>query len=157
MNKRASGTLSGAASGAAAGTAIYPGVGTAIGGVLGGLAGYFGSGDDEDVEKARAEKEALAKKIADRYLSYRDTVNEAYMKQAAGANSFYDVNSNMLNSMNGGQGAPDIAGGVYESPIQAEGMKKVSIPSTSPTFAPGTPMPSQNAPSTVSYIPKKSS
>jgi len=59
--------------------------------------------------------------------------------------------------MNGGQGAPDIAGGVYTSPIKADGMKGVSIPSSSPTFAPGTPMPTQNAPATMSYIPKKSS
>lgn len=130
--------------------------GTAVGGALGGLLGYFGSDDGEGVDKARAEKEALAKKIADQYMGYRDTINEAYMKQAAGANSFYDVNSNMLNSMNGGQGAPDIAGGVYTSPIKAEGMKDVAIPSTSPTFAPGTPMPSQNTPQTLSYMPKKS-
>ena len=156
MKKRASATLSGAASGAATGAAFGP-WGAAIGGIGGGLLGYFGSGGDEELDNARAEKEALAKKIADQYLSYRDTVNEAYMKQAAGANSFYDVNSNMLNSMNGGQGAPDIAGGVYTSPIKAEGMKDVNIASTSPTFAPGTPMPSQNAPGAVSYIPKKSS
>lgn len=155
MDKRASSTLSGAASGAATGTAILPGWGTAIGGALGGLAGFFGSDNGEEVDQARAEKEALAKKIADQYMSYRDTVNEAYMKQAAGANSFYDVNSNMLNSMNGGQGAPDIAGGVYTSPIKAEGMKDVSIPSTSPTFAPGTPMPTENAPGQLSYVPRK--
>jgi hypothetical protein len=129
--------------------------GAAIGGVGGGLLGYFGSGADDDVDQARAEKEALAKKIADQYMSYRDTVNEAYMKQAAGANSFFDVNSNIVNSMNGGQGAPDIAGGVYTSPIKAEGMKDVSIPSTSPTFAPGTPMPSQNTPGALSFVPRK--
>jgi hypothetical protein len=131
-----------------------PGWGTAIGGALGGLVGFFGSDNGEEVDKARAEKEALAKKIADQYMSYRDTVNEAYMKQAAGANSFYDVNSDMLNSMNGGQGAPDIAGGVYTSPIKAEGMKDVNIKSTSPTYAPGTPMPSQNTPQTFSYMPR---
>jgi hypothetical protein len=132
-----------------------PGWGTAIGGALGGLVGYFGSDNGAEVDDARQKKEELSKKIADQYLSYRDTVNEAYMKQAAGANSFYDVNSNMLNSMNGGQGAPDIAGGVYTSPIKAEGMKDVSIPSSSPTFAPGTPMPSQNAPKTMSYMPQR--
>lgn len=132
-----------------------PGWGTAIGGALGGLVGFFGSDNGEEVDEARRKKEELAKKIADQYMSYRDTVNEAYMKQAAGANSFYDVNSNILNSMNGGQGAPDIAGGVYTSPIKAEGMKGVDIPSTSPTFAPGTPMPTQNAPQTLSYVPRK--
>jgi len=154
MNKRAQATLGGAASGAATGAAFGP-WGAAIGGIGGGFLGYLGSDGGEEVDKARAEKEALAKKIADQYMSYRDTVNEAYMKQAAGANSFYDMNSNMLNSMSGGQGAPDIAGGVYTSPIKAEGMKDVSIPSTSPTFAPGTPMPAQNAPKTLSYIPGK--
>lgn len=155
MNKKASGTLSGAASGAAAGTAIMPGWGTAIGALGGALAGYFSSDDGGALDEARRQKAALAKKIADQYMSYRDTLNEAYMKQAATANSFYDVNSNMLNSMNGGQGAPDIAGGVYTSPIKAEGMKDVSIASTSPKFAAGTPMPEQNAPKQLSYIPGK--
>lgn len=155
MNKKGQGALSGAASGAAAGTAIYPGIGTAIGAALGGLAGYFTSDNGEDLDAARQQKAELAKKIADQYMSYRDTLNEAYMKQAATANSFYDVNSNMLNSMNGGQGAPDIAGGVYTSPIKAPGMKDVSIPSTSPKFAAGTAMPEENAPNTLSYIPGK--
>ena len=155
MNKRVGSTLSSAASGAAAGTAILPGWGTAAGALGGALYGFFAGDDGEEVDKARAEKEALAKKIADQYMSYRDTVNEAYMKQAAGANSFFDVNSNIVNSMNGGQGAPDIAGGVYTSPIKAEGMKDVSIPSTSPTFAPGTPMPSQNTPGALSFVPRK--
>jgi len=149
---RLSGTATGAASGAATGAALGP-WGAAAGGVVGGLLGYFGSGDDGAQKDAQEAKLAAGREAAADYMAYRDTVNQAHMKAMANQQSFFDTNSSMLNSMNGGQGAPDVAGGVYESPIQAEGMKKVAIASTAPNYQ-GQPMPTQNAPQQLSYVPR---
>lgn len=151
---RTSGTLGGAASGAAAGSALGP-WGAAAGGVLGGLAGYFGSGNDDAVKQAQEAKVAADRKAAADYLAYRDTVAQAHTNATAAQESFFDQNSNMLNSMNGGQGAPDIAGGVYKSPIQADGMKLATAPDTAPKFAPNTPMPAPNTPQQFSYAPPR--
>jgi hypothetical protein len=149
---RASGTLGGAASGAAAGAALGP-WGAAAGGVIGGLAGYFGSGDDDDVQKAQEAKLAAGREAAKEYLAYRDVSNEAHMKAMANQQSYFDMNSSMMNSMNGGQGSPDIAGGNYQSVIQGEGMKPLDIANTTPQYG-AQPMPEQNAPQPLSYVPR---
>jgi len=115
--------------------------------------GYFGSSDDDDQQAAQRAKIAADQKAAADYLAYRDTVNQAHMKATANQESFFDLNSSMANSMNGGQGSPDVAGGVYESPIQAEGMKPVSVASTAPKYT-GQAMPAQNTPQPLSYIPR---
>lgn len=145
-------TAGGAASGAATGAAFGP-WGAAAGGIIGGLAGYFGGGDDEEErERAQQAKLAMDREVAGDYLSYRDAVNRAHMQATANQESFFDMNSSMANSMNGGQGAPGIAGGAYTSPIQAEGMKPVTIADSAPTYQ-GQPMPTQNAPQPLSYVP----
>lgn len=146
---RASGTLGGAASGAAAGAALGP-WGAAAGGIIGGLAGYFGSGNDDAAQKAQEAKLAAGREAAADYLAYRDTANQARMNALSGQESYFDMNGSMLNSMNGGQGAPDIAGGVYKSPIQAPGMREASAASTAPNYA-GQPAPTGNAPQ-LSYF-----
>lgn len=148
---RASGTLGGAASGAATGAALGP-WGAAIGGVVGGLAGYFGSGDDEEQQAAQEAKLAAGRKAAADYLDWRDTANQAHMKATADQESFFDMNSSIANSMNGGQGAPDIAGGAYTSPVQGPGIAPVSFASTAPNYQ-GQPMPEQNAPQPLTYVP----
>jgi hypothetical protein len=150
---RLSGTATGAASGAAAGASLGP-YGAAVGGVLGGIAGYFGSGDDDAAQRAQQAKVEADRKAAENYLNYRDVISNAYMKSAQTQNSFYDQNSNMLNSMNGGQGSPDIAGGVYSSPIQGEGMKRPEqYASTQQDFS-GVPQPAGNAPQPLTFMPK---
>lgn len=149
---RLSGTAGGAASGAAAGAALGP-WGAAAGGVIGGLAGYFGSGDDDAQQQAQQAKLEADRQAAADYLSYRDVVSNAHMKATANQESFFDQNSSMLNSMNGGQGAPDIAGGAYTSPIKAEGMHPETYASTAPKYG-NQPMPTQNAPQPLSYVPR---
>lgn len=149
---RLSGTATGAASGAATGMALGP-WGAAGGAVLGGIMGYFGSGDDDEQQKAQEAKLAAGREAAQDYLDYRDVVNRAHMKATADQESFFDQNSSMMNSMNGGQGAPDIAGGAYTSPVQGEGMKPVSFASTAPKYG-DQPMPEQNAPQPLNYIPR---
>lgn len=148
---RLSGTATGAASGAATGAALGP-WGAAAGGVIGGLAGYFGSANDDDQQAAQEAKLATDREVAADYLSYRDAVNKAHMQATANQESFFDTNSSMANSMNGGQGSPDIAGGAYTSPIQADGMKPVSFASTAPKYQ-GQPMPQQNAPKPLTFVP----
>src|SRR6478735_4194672 len=148
---RLSGTAGGAASGAATGAAFGP-WGAAAGGIIGGLAGYFGSGNDDEQQRAQEAKLATDREVAADYLSYRDAVNRAHMQATANQESFFDMNSSMANSMNGGQGAPGIAGGAYTSPIQAEGMKPVTIASSPPNYQ-GQPAPRQNAPQPLSYVP----
>jgi len=123
------------------------------GAVIGGLMGYFGSGDDEAQQEAQRAKVEADRQAAADYLSYRDAVNQAHMKATANQESFFDMNSSMANSMNGGQGSPDIAGGAYTSPIKADGMKDVSVASTAPKYT-GQPMPTQNAPQPLSYVPR---
>lgn len=150
---RLSGTATGAASGAATGAALGP-WGAAAGGVIGGVLGYFGSADDDEAQKAQQDKLAADRQAAADYLSYRDVVNDAHMKATANQESFFDTNSSMLNSMNGGQGAPDIAGGAYTSPIKADGMKDASYAGTAPKYG-NQPMPTQNAPQALSYVPRK--
>lgn len=149
---RVSGTLGGAASGAATGAALGP-WGAAIGGVAGGLMGYFGSGDDDEVQKAQQAKLEAGRQAANEYLSYRDTINQAHMQAMANQQGYFDMNSSMANSMNGGQGSPDIAGGEYTSPIHAEGMKPLHIANTTPNYS-GQAAPEQNAPAPLSYVPR---
>lgn len=151
---RASGTLGGAASGAATGAALGP-WGAAAGGIIGGLAGYFGSGNDDEVQDAQAAKLEAGRQAANEYLSYRDVVNQAHMQAMANQQSYFDQNSSMLNSMSGGQGSPDIAGGTYTSPIRGEGMKSVNVANTTPQYG-DQPMPAQNAPQPLTYAPGRS-
>jgi hypothetical protein len=115
--------------------------------------GYFGSGNDDAQQQAQQQKLDADRQAAADYMAYRDTVNQAHMKATANQESFFDTNSSMLNSMNGGQGSPDIAGGAYTSPIQADGMKPVSVASTAPTYK-GQAMPAQNAPTPLTYVPR---
>lgn len=149
---RASGALGGAASGAAAGAALGP-WGAAAGGVIGGLAGYFGGGDDDAVKEAQEAKLRAGREAANEYLSYRDVVNQAHMQAMGNQQSYFDMNSSMANSMSGGQGSPDIAGGNYQSVIQGEGMKPVSVANSTPDYG-GQAMPAQNAPQPLSYMPR---
>jgi len=150
---RLSGTATGAASGAATGAALGP-WGAAGGAVLGGLIGYFGSGDDDEAKRAQEAKLVADRKAAADYLAYRDVVSNAHMKSTANQESFFDMNSAIANSMNGGQGSPDIAGGVYQSPIQADGMATPTVyASTAPKYG-SQPMPTQNAPQRLEYFPR---
>ncbi len=150
---RLSGTATGAASGAATGAALGP-WGAAAGGVIGGLAGYFGSGDDDSVKEAQEAKLRAGREAAQDYLAYRDVSNEAHMKAMANQQSYFDMNSSMMNSMNGGQGSPDIAGGNYESVINADGMKPLDINNSTPQYG-AQSMPAQNAPQSLSYAPPR--
>lgn len=141
--------LTGAASGAAAGSVAGP-WGAAIGGVLGGAYGLFAPDGQDELKAAQEAKLAAGRKAAENYEKYRDVVSQARMQAMANQQGYFDVNSNMLNSMNGGQGTPD-SPGAYQSPILADGMKPYTIENSTPH--PTGPMPAQNAPPPVTYAP----
>lgn len=141
--------LGGAATGAAAGSVAGP-WGAAIGGLAGGAIGLFSADGQDELRRAQEAKLEAGRKAAADYKAYRDVVSQARMQAMANTQGYFDVNSNMLNSMNGGQGTPD-SPGAYQSPILAQGMKPYEIANSTPHAA--GPMPTQNAPAPGPQFP----
>lgn len=142
-----------AVAGAAAGSVLGP-YGAAAGAVLGGLYGYFSSDGSGAVAAAAAAKQAADAKAIQEFTQYRDVANQAHMQATANELQPYHTSLNMLNAMNGGQGAPT-GPATITSPVTGAGIPPASVANPNADIQPGQPQPVGNAPTkALTFVPQ---